>query len=645
MELKWFNLMRIASLIVSALLWTHRVPAMPDPEIPFLSIHPGGILGDKFLIYGFPGTVGVLKDSSGFQDWGGYALSDWKLASKATLLTDMTQSAPASAFSDKLKKGSWKVMSYEMRNTPPGGSPDHKGEGYKGKMIWAGPDTEAPEIRLPLKKSGWYAIFIGVYTGCNIWLKLDTDPAPVIRDNSIRDYYANSQEVFFKVAKLMPTSSLLISQQSVGYTSSSGITHVKLVPLTPGEIKQEIARRADKSHHTMAFSCDGFSFIYGRSPRTAEALLAELEPFRNTDYGTLLLHSTWGGDKVAYPSKIGYMPGQNMDAYTEIGHRYFADAVRELAQKGINPVKVLIDGAHQMGMKVHAGMRPAGWSFLEPYADFWETSFFRNHPMWQCRDKDGTPVTRMSWAVPEVRQHALDLLREQVAFGADGAHLVFNRGYPLMLYETPFRNLFTQQYGFDPITLEDSDQRIVRMRSEVVTGFFRELRAMLNREEKRRGNGIHLEISVCVLGTEPDNLQYGVDIRRLVKEGLLDEIYIYPYDFGATRKGGFDLAFFREVCVAKGIPFYPALATHWDLNKQIDQGLSFLDEGAAGVFVWDGGGQGFNWQTIHSRFGHPDEIRKRKEKLDFNRPPRIMYYFHKLGNKIYDSRFPPVWGG
>src|SRR5207249_9428202 len=83
----------------------------------------------------------------------------------------------------------------------------------------------------------------------------------------------------------------------------------------------------------------------------------------------------------------------------DVGHRYFVEAVRELAEKKINPVKVMTDGAHDLGMKVYVGVRPAGWSFFEPYPDFWETPFFRQNRQWRSEDRDGTPTTRMSWAV------------------------------------------------------------------------------------------------------------------------------------------------------------------------------------------------------------------------------------------------------
>ena len=64
-------------------------------------------------------------------------------------------------------------------------------------------------------------------------------------------------------------------------------------------------------------------------------------------------------DAVDVKRKVGYLPGQEMDDYLVPGHRYFSEAVRELARKRINPLKVMIDGAHAMGIKVHVGVRPA----------------------------------------------------------------------------------------------------------------------------------------------------------------------------------------------------------------------------------------------------------------------------------------------
>jgi hypothetical protein len=164
-------------------------------------------------------------------------------------------------------------------------------------------------------------------------------------------------------------------------------------------------------------------------------------------------------------------------------------------------------------MKVHVGIRPAGWSYYQPYNGLWDSPFYLNNSQWRCVDRvdRGAPeITRMSWAVPEVRAHLIALLVEQVGFGADGAHIVFNRGYPLVLYEKPFCDMFIARHGVDPNEISEEDPRVIQMRSDIVSTFFKELRAQLDVEEQRRANGRRIEISAMVLGTNENNLQYGV---------------------------------------------------------------------------------------------------------------------------------------
>jgi len=240
--------------------------------------------------------------------------------------------------------------------------------------------------------------------------------------------------------------------------------------------------------------------------------LREIEVFRNTDFGTLILH-VGGADGCDYPSQYGHMLSDQMDGlvYPDPTYKQYGEAVRELARKGINPTKVLIEGAHSLGMKVHVGIRPAIWTYYEPLRRFFDSPFYQAHPGWRCVDRDGTSTTRMSWAVPEVRKHLIDVLREAVSFGADGAHLVFCRGVPVVLYEPSFLEIFQKRYGQDPRNLdEESDPRIKRAWAEVVTTFMREARAMLDEEQKRRGDGEHLELSAMTFSNEYNNLLYGL---------------------------------------------------------------------------------------------------------------------------------------
>lgn len=206
--------------------------------------------------------------------------------------------------------------------------------------------------------------------------------------------------------------------------------------------------------------------------------------------------------------------------------------------------------------------------------------------------------------------------------------------------------------------------------------FFRELRARLDQEEARRGDGRHLKISAMVLGTHLNNYQYGVDIRRLVNEGLLEEITSEPWDMGGQLKyfpkgyvdiwhpGAYDLEFFKSVCKPKGVSFRPTVATHWpNVMDQIKDVVSLYDGGADGVSIFDSSNfSDFGnslWTSIYTRMGHVGEMRSRVQKIEKvtaepaptsapNDPPagsKRYHCFRRLGNQARAGRFPLWYGG
>jgi hypothetical protein len=555
--------------------------------------------------------------------------SAWANEARATWISDMSRCSPSSALASTMRRGHWKLYPYELVN------------GRKGVLLWTSATARAPALRIPLGVHGWYAIFVGLFSGANgsvAWIKLNTDSAPLERSNSNGDYYGNLRDTFFKVAELKGDETLQIAPQTAGFTSACGVGYVRLIPLSDSEIAGIQADRADTARRTMTVTDDGFSFIYSRRPTTVEALLAQVEPLRNSDVDTLIMEQ-FGGDKVMYPSAVGTTPGMEMDDFADVGHRYYTESVKAFARQKINPLKVLIDGAHAAGVKVHVAVRPAGTSWAPPFDEFWETPFFKNHPEWYCVDRDGKVTTRMSWAVPEVRRHTIELLREMIRLGADGVNIVFVRGVPVVLYEPAFRTMFQAKYGSDPGALDDVDPKILEARSDVVTTFFREMRTMLDEEQKRRGAGKRLEASVVTFGNPYDNSWYGIDIPRLVTAGLLDHIMIYPFDMGA-RKGGVDYASFRKICGPKGVPWRVAGA--FDTAKMLKYAVDAYDGGAPGISIFDAVGRDIgDWLPL-SRMGHEAEVRQ----LVKSGPRRSKYYFfHLLGNKVMDGRFTAVWGG
>ncbi len=579
------------------------------------------------------GTIDVddLNLSPSASRIGALAL-EWSNWAKATVISDLGQCQPASALTSRAKHGHWKLIPYETA-------------GLQGKLIWASAETNAPPLTLPLSVRGWHAIFLGLTDpsglGCKAWVKLGRDLAAVPRTRG----GGQIEDVFFKVADLTDDT-LCIAQQSSGRTTGCGVTYVKLIPLTSTEIaavRDDRSERARWSHRKLTATLDGFSFIYDRRPTTVESLLAEVEVYRDTDFDTLILQMT-GADQVNYPSKHGQMMGQNLDDFARAGDRHYAEAIRELARQGINPTKVLIDGAHDVGMKVHLAIRPAAWVHSEPLADFFVSRFYQQHPAWRCVDRDGTPVARMSLAVPEVRSHLTDVLREAVQLGADGAHVIYVRGVPVVLYEKPFLDLFQRRFKEDARKADESDKRITELRCEILTTFMREIRKMLDEEGTRRGGKKRLDLSAFVLADEADNLRYGLDVRRWVADGLIDMVLPYK-GAGGGRARDYDVKFFQEVCGPKGVPVRPTFVS-WqilDLAAVICQGAALYAQGADGMTFWDANAASSRtdrWPVV-SRFGHVDELRA----LSAEGPPQpARLRYHRLGELIMDGRYSPNWG-
>ena len=571
-----------------------------------------------------------------YQLWAGAAVSDWENASAPVFLTDMTKGNPPDSLSDTLQYGKWKVIPYETMN------------GYQGNMIWAAPEANAPEFSIDLGVKGWYAIFVGLFSAPEAstlaWIRLDRDVAPVPRVNENSIYCGNTEEVFFKAAELYENSSLHFSQQSTGLISACGITHIKLIPLSKDEVDTFQKDFSDLSKKTMAATFDGFSSIFYRSPRTSSGWLSNIEILRQTDIKTLIFHSP-GADKVIYSSKIGHLKGSHLKLWPRTGDRHFVESINEMYSKGINAYKLLIDGAHEMGIKVHAGLRPAGWSIYEPFAEYWESPFYRDNPHWRCKDRDGTPVARMSFAVPEVRMHLVQLLEEQVTLGADGAHIAFNRGYPLVLFEEPALEIFINKYGEDPRNICESDPRILEWRADIVTMFIEEIRAMLDRIQQTLHREKRLELSIMVLGNEKDNTQFGVDVRRLSKQGLVDEVFSYKWDFGANSIM-YDYQYFHNACSNNGVSCKFSTASYFAKDYYTKELISeFIDNNVDGIAIWDADATDiFRWSII-SRLGHMEETKWRMENIDIEKPPRTILGFHRLGEQIRDGRYPPYWGG
>jgi len=555
----------------------------------------------------------------------GASILEWANGAKPVVLADMGKCTPAAALTTASRLKQWRVLPYEAGN-------------IAGKMIWATEESQAPELTLPLTAQGWHAIYVGLadpaHVGCQALLRLSNDPAPVPRARAA----GQLEEAFFKVADLTGQS-LHLSRHPNG--PGCGVAYVKLVPLTPAEVAAQQARWNDPARRRLVTTIDGFSFIYSRGCVTREDLQREVEVYRHTDFGTLILQPG-GADFTNYPSQVGQMLGQGVEVFARAGDRRYAEAIRELAKRKINPTQVMIEGAHDVGMKVHIAVRPAAWEHSPPLDDFFSSRFYREHPQWRCVDRDGTPVSRLSYAVPEVRAHLVDVLREAIGFGADGACVLYVRGAPYVLFEKPFADLFKARHNADVQSVDENDPKVLALRAEIMTTFMREIRTMLDEEGRKRGT--KLQLSAMVLANEADNLKYGLDLRQWVKAGLVDLVMPYLHAGGGTAKE-YDVAFFKEACGPAKVPVKPVFIG-WDtpdVSSVLRKAVSLYDQGADGLTFWDGNCGEDNtsrWCTL-TRLGSADDARQMSED---GPPAPVWLRVHRLGEVIVDSRYHPNWG-
>jgi hypothetical protein len=204
---------------------------------------------------------------------------------------------------------------------------------------------------------------------------------------------------------------------------------------------------------------------------------------------------------------------------------------------------------HSIGLQIHA------WVSINEDDHGWgiQSEFSKQHPQFRWRRRDGTFYhSQLSFAFPEVREYKLSILRELMRnYPIDGFFLDWIRtgdirdnpqtdaqGVADSGYEEPLVEGYKKEFGIDPHSLPNDDERWVRFRSEPQTQFMREVREW-NVTRKRR-----IPIAVMVghpwhyrgeLNKIDGNLRgLLLDVNAWAREGLMDSAAAAGY----YRDGG-----------------------------------------------------------------------------------------------------------
>ncbi len=550
--------------------------------------------------------------------------TDRWLAAAPMYFADLDRCLPADALDPDPALRRWRALPFTA-------------ESCAGTMLVAGPETAAPDVTYPLDVAGWHAISIGVYaemhgesralrarlTGETSFTYLATHP------DEATFQAEHLLERFWKIADLTDRQ-IELGQVSprVGSGDEAGsfvctpanIAYVKLIPLSPVEVDAHLADEARTDRRRVFAHNDAHGYIWNGGPLTVEEIQREVAPFADSDVARIYWEAAVG-DLTFYPSNIGHMPtADGVEDFIRVGDHTHARAWRHFRDEGIDPLRIAAETARSVGIEFHASYRVAGFHFPAPIYDAWNAGgFYLDHPELRCVTRDGNPAPRLSYAYPETRDLVVSLLREIASYPVDGVALLFNRRPPLLEYEPPLLEGFRAQFGLDPRTLDEQDERWLRYRAGFLTTFMRELRAGLDATDQELGRSRPTKVSAVVLSSEAENLYRAIDLRTWVAEGLVDTVIPYSsapnLDSAAEAWGDpSSIEFFTELVSGSECVLAPNLMPRYvppaDLRRRARE---LYDAGVTHLFAWDavvfGGRVLFNdyWDALR-RLGHRDEI-------------------------------------
>ena len=189
------------------------------------------------------------------------------------------------------------------------------------------------------------------------------------------------------------------------------------------------------------------------------------------------------GDGLFYPSRVGMTFGSDIQPFEQAAYWRTWHNIQSLIERGLDPLAVLIDRAHDKNMDFWASLRMAGYGDMDPGQSLAEGGGGLAHA--------------------EVRAHILKVVEELATeYKTDGIELDFALpgGAPRILREEDVETM-------TPILTDYVEDIADRVRSQTES-----------------------LIGVRILPTEDMNLAQGLDVRTWLERGLVD--FVVPMRYG-----------------------------------------------------------------------------------------------------------------
>ncbi len=192
-------------------------------------------------------------------------------------------------------------------------------------------------------------------------------------------------------------------------------------------------------------------------------------------------------DGLFYPSKIGLRFGEDMRPFDFSAYWRVWENMQSLIDRGLDPLTVLIDRAHQKGMDFFASLRMGGYGGMAP--------------------QHAIAAGGRGFVHPEVRDHQFAVLEELAT------------RYPVEGVEMDF----AAAPGGSPFWLKPEDAPEY---TPVMTDFVRKVADVVRNRPGEPG-----QIGARVYPTEELNRKTGLDVHTWLEEGLIDFVVPMVYVF------------------------------------------------------------------------------------------------------------------
>lgn len=548
------------------------------------------------------------------------------------LISDLTCFQPHSAITRDLQKFTWRAV-------------DYRTEMFSGVLLSAWPESQVPEIHYPFNVQGWYSIYLGLWIGDGIYIKLSGDKAAQwVASDTASSAPVMFEEIYWKQADLSGQS-IIVRHPEGGTPFQSYLAFIRLVPLSREEVGHIWQDRARKDTRRLIAMNDMHGLFYADRPVNAIQLNDYIEPLRNTDFDKLYLEY-WESGITGSTIQQGMLCSSESRIFLTEGDRNFVESRLILKSKGIDIYESMMAHAREMGLKVFLSMRANALASELPYDTMFTTDFYRENPQWRCRDKDGSEISMLSYAFEEVQDRLLSTFSKMASYGPDGIGILYNRHFPYVLYEKPLVQGFMEKEGVDPRVLDDSDERWLRYRSQIMTGFLRKLKEAMRVAAKDTGRN-HIDISVHVLAHEQENLLWGLDVEAWVNEGLVNQVVAHPRVALAPNVKSsssvdvvpIDVDYYARIVKDTECKLYiDMLPRQMEPEEYRRRANDYYDKGADGLCFWDTTTRyRRRWSTM-AQLGHKDELKDMRERERFRH-----ILVQSLGGCRVD-RYPPSWG-